>query len=98
MHYGGHLRRSFLNWIGEDMPDEVEVEDEFAAEGVVSVPWRTFLGQMLGCSDWVPQSTVESVFGTYFPDEDDVLDPYTYGGIARWFLKVDEFITANATS
>src|SRR4051812_46275877 len=81
-HVGGHLRRSFDEWVLDDMPDQIAVEDDFTPEGVRHVHWRTFLSEMAPCTDWAPRSTVEHVFAGMHPEGYEDIDPSTYGGIA----------------
>ena len=85
MHYGGHLREAFCDWIAADCPPKVELEDDY--EPVIWSAER-FLRRMLRCSDVLPgyvRDDVESMFPEITEPETGAA-LYSYGGVARWLL------------
>jgi len=80
MHYPGHLRDSFLEWLNEDCPPlaRVEVDHTF-----VTWPAERLLQRMLRCSDVMPGSVYGDTVERLGLDRSR---RQTYGSIARVLL------------
>jgi hypothetical protein len=85
MHYGGHLREAFCDWIANDCPADAELEVDYE---LVTWPAERFLRQMVRCSDILPGSVREDV-EAMFPRIAESRVAGTYGSVARWLLKTE---------
>ena len=52
MHFPGHKRGAFSNWVAAGMPEEAEMEANYEHE---TWPADVFLRDFLGCTDLVPK-------------------------------------------
>jgi hypothetical protein len=86
MHYGGHLREAFCDWVEAGMPavSTVEVNYEPAA-----MTWERFMRRMERCSDVLPSYTWSQIRDQYGDtwDEDGDGPEASYGSVARWLLR-----------
>jgi hypothetical protein len=53
MHYGGHMREAFEQWVYDGLPDTARLEVDYAE---VEWPATKFLGRFVHCSDIMPGS------------------------------------------
>lgn len=82
MHYGGHLRDAFIEWVWDNCPPEATVEINYEP---TTVDWQWFMRRMSRCSDILPGDDVEYLEGLF----SDIFEEATgtYGSVARWILK-----------
>jgi hypothetical protein len=80
MHFPGHLREAFCDWLEEGCPPLARVEIRYQAE---TWPAERLLRKMLNCSDIVPGDFSREVverFGL------ELSRKQTYGSLARLLL------------
>lgn len=80
MHYPGHLREAFLDWLDEGCPPLAAVEVNYERQ---TWPAERLLGRMLRCSDITP--------GVYYGEAVEQFGltrsrRQTYGSVARCLL------------
>jgi hypothetical protein len=85
MHYPGHLREAFLDWVEDGCPPTAVVEVEHEP---VTMPADTFLYRMMRCSDVLPEYGRELVHAAL--DDDDDADVWSYAQAARLLLDHQE--------
>ncbi len=80
MHFGGHWREAFCDWVDAGCPAEVELEVSYEP-----TTWdrRRFLGKMSHCSDVLPQETSASLCER-FPQLED--GRRSYAAAAQFIL------------
>lgn len=86
MHYPGHLREAFCEWLDEGCPPLAKVEVRYVPE---TWPAERLLRRMLNCSDIVSGCFYEDVVERYGLERSR---KQTYGSLARVLLD-----RANAT-
>lgn len=74
MHYSGHVREAFANWVYEGMPETATVEVDYEEQEFSS---EELVGEMGGCSDIMP---------SILCDELQLPQGSTYGQAARRLL------------
>jgi hypothetical protein len=74
MHYPGHLREAFEDWVEADMPDTASVDVNYEPQ---EFPAEKMLGRMTHCSDLMPWSLCDTL---------DMERGSTYGYAARVLL------------
>ena len=80
MHYSGHLREAFCDWLDEDCPPAASVEVNYKPQ---RWPSEQLLRKMLACSDVMPRADYEEVVGWFGLDRSR---RQTYGSVARALL------------
>jgi hypothetical protein len=78
MHYGGHWRQAFLDWIGERYPPLARVEVNYEEQ---TWPAEQLLRHMFACSDIIPGLDYGRVVSDFDLDCDR-----SYGAVARALL------------
>jgi hypothetical protein len=93
MHYPGHLRDRFCQWVTEGMPETATVEIDYE---VMEEPARDFALRFLGCTDLMPRierEHVEDLLDLVFDSVVDEDDPFlvvwdgTYHAAAYHYLR-----------
>ena len=84
MHYPGHLRDAFYEWLEEGCPPLASVEVNYEPQ-----TWEAerLLRKMLACSDILPRDVYELAVGQL---DDDRVPSQTCGSVARALL--DQFL------
>jgi hypothetical protein len=91
MHYPGHLREAFCDWLDEGCPPLATVEVHYVPQ-----QWRAekLLRRMLNCSDVMPAGSYWEAVERYGLERSR---KQTYGSVARLLLdRVNEDVRASA--
>jgi hypothetical protein len=77
MHYPGHIREAFLDWIDEGYPPIARVEVNYEEQ---AWPARRLMRRMLRCSDVMPSAAYRQVRQDFGLNR---MTSQTYAAVAR---------------